>query len=311
MSDTPTPYQVIEQYLLSLDDPTLLAACKRSHIYKKVCDEDNTSFWEKRRQDYGPFSPYTGAVFAGEPIKMIKYINYNCAFESINDQYEVERILGHGFMGMVYILCKEENCNYVLKVEQVPHTGEPDKKFNKQGEYGSIAGTLKIGPKVYDYGQCRNPDNLIFNWIIMEKLDGGNMSEIPIYYVNGLLPTIFDKYLDLIDYGDIMQSDIKGDNVFITDDDLYILDYGLARDFSEYIKRKEMNEAEGERYVMAKAISLIVRSLTYERKRYSTVPDLYSQLSPEKQQEIFTQFSKTGMDWFKNKYGEDIEKYIK
>ena len=204
-------------------------------------------------------------------------------------KYKLSEEIGHGFVGVAYEVCRINNCDYVLKVEQL----WGDRKENTEGQIGKKAGEMNIGPKVYDYGICKNKGGDIVNWVLMEKVTGKTLSKMypydPRYIVEAL-----EKYYKLAKAG-TPQRDLKGDNIMITPSGrLYILDYGMAME-------KFPTEEELKKHMSAIA-NLLINSLTSKFGEYSTSENLWIQDDSESRSKVYRDITEAATSWYQKTF---------
>ncbi len=213
----------------------------------------------------------------------------------INSKYELVRLLGVGAYGKVYEACMGKDCKYALKITRIrdgyTNTIEP--------EISKIAGDINIGPKVYDYGDCKN---LTTNtkWILMDKIIGKRLSETYPYDSN-IIKMSLEKYYKLFKQAGILQNDLKGDNILIDNfNNVYIIDYGEADYKDRDIAYKHMSEV----------IILLIKSLTVSFENYSDSPNLWGQDSAQSKFEMLKSVYNTCNDWFISKFSKSLRIYI-
>lgn len=162
-----------------------------------------------------------------ESILSILYgkYDYSCALSHLND-YEFIGELGRGFVGVVYEVLKNKN-NYVLKIiDPVNYIRSSNQIASMvDGSLGKIAGDIGIGPKVYDYGKCKNINGYDIEWVLMEKIDGIPLGKLPLKEAIGYIPMIAEKYYNLLING-VIQRDLNPTNIMISNGIVYIIDYG-------------------------------------------------------------------------------------
>ena len=127
--------------------------------------------------------------------------------------------------------------------------------LGREFEFGRLAGEAKVGPRLYEEGNCQNPDmtttsrteakkvrhpevaNMI-GWILMDRIEGLTLSEDYPYLPLDIQQAL-DNYYYLLTEWRIAQNDFKGDNILIAGSRVYLVDYGLAWTW-EQAKEKQM-----------------------------------------------------------------------
>ncbi len=223
---------------------------------------------------------------------------YICVHDALGSDYNVKELLGSGSQGTVINVCKKGNCKYALKTSINYSEGVP----SNEGKYAKIAGELDIGPKVYDYGYCKEPkksneDNKYIDWILMERIKGKTLTELYPYNPKYITETL-DKYYNLMLKGNIRQRDIKGDNIIITDKHkLYIIDYGIAT----------VDDKTDEKIHLLKVMELLLVSLTTKFSEYSSSRNLWVADKLESKNKVFRDIYHAATNWFNAKFNANIK----
>ena len=153
----------------------------------------------------------------------------------LEDRYKIDRILGTGGMGKVYLAT---NLNtekpYAIKVmhSELLHNGDAQKRFTREARAISAIAHPHI-VELYDFGQT--PTGLPF--LVMEYLVGTSLrtylddtkSGLPLSQALCVAMQIARALQHVHERG-IIHRDIKPDNLFITKaGQLKVLDFGIAR----------------------------------------------------------------------------------
>ena len=184
-----------------------------------------------------------------------------CAMVYLNKNgFVVDKLLGQGFNGKVFIACKKADCDYVIKVGEKSPYGEVSKQKK--------AATVKrkgvgIAPKVYASGTCEKKE-----YILQDRINGQELLQMfssTNYYDIPKIIDAIDAYNTLVK-NNIYQYDFKANNVMWDNKNrcARIIDYGLAD-----IKR-EGNDRKM-KHLMARIGSVLLLTL---------IDDRYSDLSP-------------------------------
>jgi tRNA A-37 threonylcarbamoyl transferase component Bud32 len=119
------------------------------------------------------------------------------------------------------------------ETEYVMKEFKPKKSFDKVRNevlFQTIASLYEISPKILEYGRKPNP------YIIMEKMNGGNISEV-IMRQNGKLTLDQQQQLikiyDTLDKIKIHHNDFNILNLMFNNNKLYIIDYGMSKILNE------------------------------------------------------------------------------
>ena len=91
---------------------------------------------------------------------------YPCVHDALKSNYYLKETIGTGRDGRVDNVCKGHDCKFALKSDDTSDVA------TEEGTYAVTAGHLGIGPHVYDYGFCKNPDGSAITWILMDRIQG-------------------------------------------------------------------------------------------------------------------------------------------
>lgn len=189
-------------------------------------------------------------------------------------QYEIEKKIGAGGMGQVYLaLDTKLNRKVAVKILLGDFFGSEDKVKRLRREALTAA---KINHanimSIYDIGEYTDESERIINYIVMEYIEGDSLSEYLGKHKLSLSEQlrIAEKSAAALASAhqlDIVHRDIKLDNVMInTDNEPKILDFGLAKP----IDKINLNQA-------GDSTATVSQDLTMEGKIVGTI----SYMSPE------------------------------
>ena len=146
--------------------------------------------------------------------------------EDCINQFEKElklvKKLGKGSSGIVYNVCKIDDCKYALKIIPLKKLTN----FDNEVKYSVLASELNIGPKIYSSWICDNVETknrkIKMGFILMEKME----YTLDTYYNNKKLVKKNDKilkemYKDLITImlkNNISHKDLPFENIMINID---------------------------------------------------------------------------------------------
>jgi len=150
--------------------------------------------------------------------KLPKFENIKQNLCKITDWKKSKKI-GAGVYGQVYIACQTKGgCNYVLKVQN------DDKEFRNEVKLLKKLEGTGISPKIYDAWTCKKK-----GYIILDKLDAtlkaSKLSKKEIYkQITHLLRALHRKKITFMD--------LHWGNAMVKDGRLYMIDFGLSKDWS-------------------------------------------------------------------------------
>jgi len=148
-----------------------------------------------------------------------------------------------------------------MKVAQINKDTTTEIKFIRK------ASALGVAPKIYECGQCQNDI-----YLIMEKLDITLDQRYP--YRSKDVVDALKLYKKLLDHN-ILQNDLKGPNVMLKGNTVYIIDYGRARSI---YKNKD-------RYLKKAAVKLL-NSLFCEAPNYGSATYWLDDSNPNKYKQL-------------------------
>ena len=185
--------------------------------------------------------------------------------EYLTDTYVVKNKINKGSIGTIYDVCKNKNCNYILKVivydklkyelsGSIEHKSET---YLKELWLNEVSCLQKINdcqerqqrqfvPTLYDYWYCRKQDETYF-YIVMEKFDGNlydfiekfnGIDEIKIAALAEL--KVLELSLSMIHSScDICLNDIKLDNILYKQLDEYLFTFVFTDTGNSYLETDE------------------------------------------------------------------------
>lgn len=143
-----------------------------------------------------------------------------------NEIWQKMESVGKGSYGQVYVACKDEDCNYVVKIQNA------DNHFFQEVRALQELQITNTVPKIFASWTCKN-----VGYIVMEKLTSTRyykpkMTSSKIWKDLGSLLTILEK-------AGWLHIDTSESNVMITDEGkLVLIDFGLS------VKKTELNEKQ-------------------------------------------------------------------
>ncbi len=166
--------------------------------------------------------------------------------ESLRGKYLLQRVVGVGAMAAVYEATHRNGTRVAVKIlhREIAALGEIKKRFQREGY---IANRIDHPSVVRVIDDDEDADGTVF--IVMELLEGCTL-ESELATVGGKMAAprvvaIADALLDVLDVAHaagVVHRDIKPDNLFLTNNGLKILDFGIARlmDLSSVTKSGQM-----------------------------------------------------------------------
>jgi len=136
--------------------------------------------------------------------------------EKLLREYKLGKTLGKGAYGKVYELCKEDNCNYILKTIEFNKTmydeiGAPkmERNYMFKGWKKEIDNQLtviecqkkykyKFVPDIYDAWYCDHDNGNTSFYIIMERFEGDLKDFIKRFSKNELLKTVIEAKFNML-----------------------------------------------------------------------------------------------------------------
>src|SRR6266542_1374432 len=161
--------------------------------------------------------------------------------QTLDDKYRLERLLGQGGMGAVYLATHLGTDRYValkLIAPQFMRNQEFVERFKREAR---AAGRLRH-PNVVDvtdFGFSGDGDNRVA-YLVMEYLDGCTLSDVlaeesrlPLYWVVDILEQVCSAVHEAHREG-ILHRDLKPDNIWLEPNGLggyrvKVLDFGIAK----------------------------------------------------------------------------------
>lgn len=125
-----------------------------------------------------------------------------------------KRNIGKGAFGIVYIACRANNCDYVLKIQKI------DKDFYNEVNLLKELSEYYFVPTIYDAWTCRGN-----GYIVMEKLNRkSNLTKAEKHVkIREIIKTLHKN--------NIVYFDLHPDNVMYKGNKLYLIDFGLSKKF--------------------------------------------------------------------------------
>ena len=157
------------------------------------------------------------------------------------------KTLGEGAYGKVYLVSKHKY-KYAIKVQELRGDDEEQDQLRREYEISKKMGELGIGPKIYDYYVCKDPQTgKLRSYIIMEYMRGGNIMDWLDNQENLSNKTIQDlskqlrSKLHKVHKAKFVHKDLHEGNIFIQihkngKPELMIGDFGLAASFKDIVK---------------------------------------------------------------------------
>lgn len=223
---------------------------------------------------------------------------YECITNDLGKEYHVNDIIGSGNQGSVYNMCKKYDCSFALKTD-ISYTGKP----SFEGKYSKVAGELNIGPKVYKYEFCQDKNEKgelkHVNWILMEKIRGKTLSKMYPYNPK-FITQVLDKYYKLMKNG-IYQRDLKGDNIMIDNEKVYIIDYGISTDRTSGKDQRHIRQI----------IKLLIESLTTQYTMYTGCNySFWKADNLKSRNKVFRDIYQAATDWYFKNFNEHANLWI-
>lgn len=170
-----------------------------------------------------------------------------CVRAFLGNELKFVKFLSNGVYGQVYEI-SDGTHNYAMKV-----TTQITKNTRAEIEHTKQAAVLGVAPKIYKYGACNG-----YIYLIMEKMDYSLDTSYP-YRARDIIAAL-ELYKTLLDHN-VLQNDLKGQNVMLRNGKVFLIDYGLTR---RIYKNKYHH--------LKKAADKLVNSLFYEARDYGSVP---------------------------------------
>ncbi len=128
--------------------------CLKKEIEEKIkqYNEVNLEYYEED-QDFGYYfdESYNEKDLTILLKNLKRAIKENKAIRLCSKGYSLQKLLGIGAYGKVYLACKPD-CNYAIKIQPVFPKTEPN--FIKEAETSQYFGEKNIGPKIYGWWIC-------------------------------------------------------------------------------------------------------------------------------------------------------------
>jgi len=135
--------------------------------------------------------------------------------KSCDSSWVKKHKIGQGCYGSVYVVCKKDNCNYVLKIQKL-NQGE----FYNEVSFLTMLQDTDYVPKLYDAWECDGK-----GYVVIERLY--KTSKLTRKQKHSRLK----KILKNLHSRGIAHLDIKEDNVMYKDGKVKLVDFGLAYKF--------------------------------------------------------------------------------
>lgn len=144
-------------------------------------------------------------------------------------EWKVEKLIGEGTNGSVYLTCRKEECVYALKVSS----------FNNTEEYkvAKLADDMQFGPEIHDFFQCEDRDTKSpIYFTVLQKLDRTLKQHLHSTSTSFTRDDADDLYAFMMGFfnAGFVHFDMKEDNIMVklkkdgTIERYYIIDYGVA-----------------------------------------------------------------------------------
>lgn len=172
------------------------------------------------------------------------------------DKYQKLKILGNGKDGTTYLIKNNKDKEYAMKCFK------PSKSSRK------IEREFYLQKKAYKYKICPKPYSLdtVSKNIIMEKLDYHLID----FLKKGLTKTqqerIYNIY-DCLDKAGIFHDDANISNYMIKDGQIYIIDFGYAKDIDDKLIKK-LNTKNPNKELMTIGFILMLKEHGYDKNNY-------------------------------------------
>lgn len=183
-------------------------------------------------------------------LKEFMYDRYHKRGVILHEKYKIEDHLGTGGYGIIY-LCRDiqTNKSYVLKQLRPSKAKKLKEKQRFQYEVKLLKSINHIQiPQLFDYflidGQA---------YYVMQFIKGKNLEEVLFEekqtYTELDALVLMEKLLNILDYlhdKQIFHSDIRPPNLIVNNDNVYLIDFGLAKQLSpenkEAIRMKKQDD---------------------------------------------------------------------
>ena len=229
-----------------------------------------------------------------------------CAMRFLHNKgYTVEKLLGKGFYGSVYIACRKNGCNYVLKVGNI---SDDEVLLQKKASLVKNTKGVGIAPKVYEHGSCEN-----ITYMIQEKIDGSTLLDSftpsKLYNINYIIEAIESGNV-LLDQKGIKQNDFKANNIMIDNKNkcVRIIDYGISRQYNNLSEDEKFKIMRGHCALLLKSFE--DDSLSQIGRKMPIIEFAENPKNIEKYYNWMLDLNKAIYKWFFDNYNQLMKQFI-
>ena len=172
------------------------------------------------------------------------------------DKYQKINILGNGKEGTTYLVKTIKDKEYAMK------------SFKSSKSSRKIEREFNLQKKAYKYKICPKPYSLdtVSKYIIMEKLDYHLLNLLKKGLTRSQQERIYYIY-DCLDKAGIFHDDANISNYMVKEDEIYIIDFGYAKDIDDRLVKK-LNTKTPNKDLMTIGFILMLKEHNYDKSNY-------------------------------------------
>lgn len=196
----------------------------------------------------------------------------------LNNHYEILTLIGSGSFGIVY-LCRDVKENELRVVKQL-RTSKQTKKHGLESFTKEISILRKLHhpnlPQLYDSFSLKKNHFYVMSYIEADNLDDHIFLHQRSFNEEASL-SIFSQLLMMVDYlhkQHIYHQDLRIPNIMLKESELFLIDFGLARDmYNTWGNReKEVEKLKQQDYYDLGDVFLFLLYTTYSTKNKKALP---------------------------------------
>lgn len=281
----------------------------KSSFFNKFTDffsESRTSGIPPKKYGQEPSQSYMSYAPPSQPTPIPTHEDITqCAMLFLHDHgYTVDQKIGEGKYGSVYILCKKDNCDYVVKYGKLNDVNNFEKEVRIQEMASKIKNNkgVRIAPKIYDYGLCNN-----YYYIIQERIHGKTLhsltttDQVNMFDVKNIIIDAINT-IGLLFINNIIHYDIHVGNMMWDEksNSIRIIDYGMADVYN-------LDDYQTYQLDVIESIMRVIIYFDNEASRKFLTPatsSKYSKFLLDINKVIYTNLYKINKQLFKKVFGE-------